>query len=207
MVVPPGEMHRGGAHRRRRPRRGLCGQLPHHLHHPLRPAAPGGEHPPARGHRGGPRPRRCPRTSTPSAPAIKKEYTYRIYNSRIWATPFYVDRAWFYPKHLDADSDAAGRPTSFVGTHDFAGGPLGGHRDEDHRPHGPLLRHGPRPAADLIECRVCADGFLYNMVRAMVGTVRLRRRGQARPGRHPRHPGVRATAPSPDPPCPPGGCT
>ena len=24
---------------------------------------------------------------------------------------------------------------------------------------------------ELIECRVCADGFLYNMVRAMVGTV------------------------------------
>ena len=24
---------------------------------------------------------------------------------------------------------------------------------------------------DLIECRVCADGFLYNMVRAMVGTI------------------------------------
>ena len=24
---------------------------------------------------------------------------------------------------------------------------------------------------DLISCRVCADGFLYNMVRAMVGTV------------------------------------
>ena len=23
---------------------------------------------------------------------------------------------------------------------------------------------------DLIDCRVCADGFLYNMVRAMVGT-------------------------------------
>ena len=24
---------------------------------------------------------------------------------------------------------------------------------------------------ELIECRVCADGFLYNMVRAMVGTI------------------------------------
>ena len=25
-------------------------------------------------------------------------------------------------------------------------------------------------SGDLIECKVCADGFLYNMVRAMVGT-------------------------------------
>ena len=27
------------------------------------------------------------------------------------------------------------------------------------------------PHGDLIECRVCANGFLYNMVRAMVGTM------------------------------------
>ena len=26
-------------------------------------------------------------------------------------------------------------------------------------------------SGDLIECKVCADGFLYNMVRAMVGTI------------------------------------
>ena len=26
-------------------------------------------------------------------------------------------------------------------------------------------------SGDLIECKVCANGFLYNMVRAMVGTI------------------------------------
>ena len=31
---------------------------------------------------------------------LKKEYTYRIYNSR-FKNPFYVNRAYFYPKHLD----------------------------------------------------------------------------------------------------------
>ena len=30
----------------------------------------------------------------------RKEYTYLIYNSRV-KDPFYVNRAWFYPKHLD----------------------------------------------------------------------------------------------------------
>ena len=30
----------------------------------------------------------------------RKEYTYLIYNSRV-RDPFYVNRAWFYPKHLD----------------------------------------------------------------------------------------------------------
>ena len=33
---------------------------------------------------------------------IKKEYTYRIYNSRV-KNPFYVNRAYFYPKHLDEE--------------------------------------------------------------------------------------------------------
>ena len=33
----------------------------------------------------------------------KKEYTYRIYNSRI-KNPFYVNRAYFYPKHLDEEA-------------------------------------------------------------------------------------------------------
>ena len=33
---------------------------------------------------------------------IQKEYTYRIYNSRI-KNPFYVHRAYFYPKKLDED--------------------------------------------------------------------------------------------------------
>ena len=49
---------------------------------------------------------------------IKKEYTYRIYNSR-FKNPFYVNRAYFYPKRLDEDflDRAAGM---FVGTHDFA---------------------------------------------------------------------------------------
>ena len=33
---------------------------------------------------------------------IRKEYTYRIYNSRV-KNPFYVNRAYFYPKRLDED--------------------------------------------------------------------------------------------------------
>ncbi len=33
---------------------------------------------------------------------LKKEYTYRIYNSR-FKNPFYVNRAYFYPKQLDEE--------------------------------------------------------------------------------------------------------
>ena len=34
---------------------------------------------------------------------------------------------------------------------------------------------------DLLECRVCANGFLYNMVRAMVGTVLYAAEGKFAP--------------------------
>ena len=47
----------------------------------------------------------------------RKEYTYRIYNSRL-GNPFYVDRAWFYPRHLDEEVMGAAA-AQFVGTHDF----------------------------------------------------------------------------------------
>lgn len=97
---------------------------------------------------------------------LKKEYTYRIYNSRI-RNAFLVDKVWFYPKHLD--ETVMGRAAShFVGTHDFKAVQSVGTevRSTVRTVHYfDITRSG-----DMIECRVCANGFLYNMVRAMVGT-------------------------------------
>jgi tRNA pseudouridine38-40 synthase len=97
---------------------------------------------------------------------VKKEYTYRIYNSRL-GNAFYVNRAWFYPKYLD--EMVMNRAAShFVGTHDFkAMQSVGTEVKSTVRTvhYFRITRDG-----DLIECRVCANGFLYNMVRAMVGT-------------------------------------
>ena len=68
---------------------------------------------------------------------IKKEYTYRIYNSR-FKNPFYVNRAYFYPKHLDegipepGGGDVRGHPR-------LRGGAFRGHGDEVHCPHHLLL--------------------------------------------------------------------
>jgi tRNA pseudouridine38-40 synthase len=97
---------------------------------------------------------------------IKKEYTYRIFNSRI-RDAFLVNRVWFYPKHLNETvmQEAA---SFFVGTHDFAAV----------RSVGTETRTTVRTVhyfdisrkGNLLECRVCADGFLYNMARAMVGS-------------------------------------
>ena len=98
---------------------------------------------------------------------IKKEYTYRVYNSRI-RNAFYVHRAYFYPKILDEQvmAEAAAR---FVGTHDFkavrdVGTPTKTTVRTVH--YFDVARKG-----DMIEMKVCANGFLYNMVRAIVGTM------------------------------------
>ena len=97
----------------------------------------------------------------------KKEYTYRIYNAPV-KNPFYVNRAYFYPKRLDeAVMDRAAR--AFEGTHDFRAV----------RSVGTETRTTVRTvyycrvdrAGELLELRVCANGFLYNMVRAITGTV------------------------------------
>ena len=108
---------------------------------------------------------------------IRKEYTYRIYNSRI-KNPFYVDRAYFYPKRLDEQvMDRAAR--AFEGTHDFAAV----------RSVGTNVRSTVRTIyychvtrnGELLELKVCANGFLYNMVRILTGTLLEVGLGKRRP--------------------------
>jgi len=109
---------------------------------------------------------------------IKKEYTYRIYNSRI-RDPFFVNRVWFYPKGLD-ETVMSAAAAQFVGTHDFRAV----------RSVGTETRTTVRTvhyctverSGELIELKVCADGFLYNMVRAIVGTCVYAAEGKLSPG-------------------------
>ena len=98
---------------------------------------------------------------------IQKEYVYRILNSSI-RDPFLDKRVCFYPQRLDfARMAAAGR--AFEGTHDFRAV----------RSVGTETRTTVRTVhwcrtereGELISVYVCADGFLYNMVRAIVGTM------------------------------------
>ena len=98
---------------------------------------------------------------------VKKEYTYLIYNSAI-KDPFYVNRAWFYPKHLDEKvMQLAGG--QFVGTHDFAAVRSVG--TEVKSTVRTVYYYEVAREGDIISLRVCANGFLYNMARAMAGTV------------------------------------
>ena len=97
----------------------------------------------------------------------RKEYTYIIYNSRV-RDPFYVNRAWFYPKHLDEKVMQAAAD-QFVGTHDFAAvRSVGTDVKSTVRT---VYYYNVERQGNLIYLRVCANGFLYNMARAMAGTV------------------------------------
>ena len=108
---------------------------------------------------------------------LRKEYTYRIYNSRL-GDPFYVNRAWFYPKHLD-ETVMQAAADRFVGTHDFAAVRSVG--TETRTTVRTVYYFNVKRTGQLIECSVCADGFLYNMVRAMVGTIVYAAEGKLAP--------------------------
>ena len=98
---------------------------------------------------------------------VKKEYVYKILNSRI-PDPFLADRVCFYPQRLDISlMQAAAR--AFEVTHDF----------KAVRSEGTQTKTTVRTVywcraekdGDLITVSICANGFLYNMCRAMVGTM------------------------------------
>ena len=97
---------------------------------------------------------------------IKKEYIYKILNRNI-RDPFLENRVCFYPQHLDLERmQAAAR--AFEGRHDFrAVRSLGTETKTTVR-----TVHWCRAEkdGDLITVSIC-DGFLYNMCRAMVGTM------------------------------------
>ena len=108
---------------------------------------------------------------------VRKEYTYLIYNSRI-RDPFYVNRAWFYPKHLD-ETIMQAAADQFVGTHDFAAVRSVG--TDVRSTVRTVYYYNVERTGDLISLRVCADGFLYNMARAMAGTCVWAAEGKIRP--------------------------
>ncbi len=98
---------------------------------------------------------------------IKKEYIYKILNRDI-RDPFLEKRACFYPQRLDLEQMCRAA-AAFEGTHDF----------KAVRSVGTETRTTVRTVhwcrvekdGDLITVSICADGFLYNMCRAIVGTL------------------------------------
>jgi len=113
---------------------------------------------------------------------IKKEYTYRLLNTRI-RNPFYVGRAYFYPQPLDIEAMKKASQF-FVGTHDFAAVRCVG--TDTKTTVRTVFWYEIEEKDGIIEFRACADGFLYNMARAMVGTLLYVSEGKISPDAIPR---------------------
>ena len=111
--------------------------------------------------------REVPNTFQPRYSAVRKRYLYRIWNDRA-RNPFWENHAVHITRPLDADmlnQAAAG----FVGRHDFVSFCAAGSSVEDTVRN--VLHCGVAREGGLVTFSVEADGFLYNMVRIMAGTL------------------------------------
>ncbi len=96
-----------------------------------------------------------------------KEYIYKIWNSPN-KNPFLFDYSYHFKYPID-DKFLSEQAADFIGTYDFAAFCAAGSSVEDTVrtvKNACVERDG-----DMVIFRVEADGFLYNMVRIMVGTL------------------------------------
>lgn len=98
---------------------------------------------------------------------LGKRYVYRIWNEK-YKNPFLKNYAWHYKNRLDAEFLNA-LAQSYVGTHDFKGFCSAGSSVEDTV--RTVKSFTVERQGEEVIFTVEADGFLYNMVRIMVGTL------------------------------------
>lgn len=96
-----------------------------------------------------------------------KEYEYRLYNGKI-RNPFLADYAFCYRYPIDVDY-LNEQAQAFVGTYDYSGFCSAKSDVEDTV--RTVKSFSVTRQGDTVLFRVEADGFLYNMVRIMVGTL------------------------------------
>ncbi len=107
-----------------------------------------------------------------------KEYIYKIYNGKI-RNPFFKNYAYHYKYPLD-ESYLREEAQTFVGTYDFKGFCSANSKVEDTV--RTVYSFDVWREGDMVYFRVEADGFLYNMVRIMVGTLIFVNEGKIKKG-------------------------
>lgn len=103
-----------------------------------------------------------------------KEYVYKIYNGKI-RNPFYAKYAYHYKYPLNAeylDKEAK----SFIGTFDYCG--FCSAKSDVADTVRTVKTFDVWRQGDMVYFKVEADGFLYNMVRIMVGTLLFSAQGK-----------------------------
>ena len=108
-----------------------------------------------------------------------KVYFYRIWNDRI-LPPLEAGRAWHVPGDLDFEVMAA-EARAFVGRHDFAAFAANRGQIEDDT-FRTMTAVTTRRRGRCFTIEISGDGFLYRMVRLMVGALVRAGRGQAARG-------------------------
>jgi tRNA pseudouridine38-40 synthase len=113
----------------------------------------------------------APQGFHPIRDAICKRYRYIIHDGPV-RDVLARRYAWQYRRRLDAESmhEAAGK---LAGTHDFAAFQSSGapRRSTVRTIFDVSVKRGRGGQSDVVTLEVEADGFLYNMVRAIVGTL------------------------------------
>ncbi len=101
---------------------------------------------------------------------VYKEYEYKIWNGSS-KNPFLADRAYHVPKPISNDvlEKMNRAAAAFAGKHDFTSFMAQGSKITD--PVRTVFYADVRREGEMIIFRVAADGFLYNMVRIMTGTL------------------------------------
>ena len=110
-----------------------------------------------------------------------KQYRYLILNTPV-RDPFWYSRAMWYKYPLNADF-LNGQASDYLGTHDFSSF-CSANSDVIDKVRT-VTQCGVRRLTenqDMLEFTVTADGFLYNMVRIMVGTLLQMSAGRLHPG-------------------------
>ncbi len=113
----------------------------------------------------------------PRYDALGKEYIYRIYNSKI-RNPFEETTSWQFTRYIDEEK-AQEICNEFVGKKDFAAFMASGSKITDtvrEIKYCNIRRNG-----DILDLTIAADGFLYNMVRIIAGTVAEKASGTEMP--------------------------
>lgn len=108
---------------------------------------------------------------------VCKEYIYKVRVSEV-PDPFLFCRVWHYDRRVEQDAVARMNDCAkvLVGRHDFASFMATGSKIED----SVRTVHycSVEKEGDLLVLRIAADGFLYNMVRIIVGTLMLAAAGK-----------------------------
>lgn len=107
-----------------------------------------------------------------------KEYVYKLYNGKR-PNPFLVDYALHYRREIDADY-LNKEAQAFLGTHDFSG--FCSSKSDVADTVRTVYSFSVKREGDMVLFSVEADGFLYNMVRIMIGTLLFISEGKIKAG-------------------------